>query len=827
MHERCSRHSEVAESRSLSEHCCVAGPGRTGAPLQAMRTAESANPPWRGRNPKDGAGEQEPMALAQDALWQSAVGADLLTALDGRAQWQALRATHPELLTGFLRHAVATVPYFQRLCQAGRLSPQPRLEDFLPVTRSDVAHDPWQFVSQALRGEECERFFTKTSGITAVPLTVLYDPAGWYELNHESYASLPAALLSRNMTLAEGELGVLQVTNEVTKPECSVIILSLDGAVFLRRAIGRDAGEDRMLVEALHQTDVPILYGKPNYLLDLADLVEAHGAAGGRPRVGLILVTGANLYADHRKRLASVFGCGVINGYSSAEGGVVALEGACHAGLHVRPPRVVEIRSAAGRLSRRGTGELVVTNPANWAMPFVRYRTGDWGTVVQRECGCGFRGTTIVRLAGRDVPAFEGPRGLVPTAELDEVLVPAGVKDFAITRRAASRYEVAWVPRLDGAADRQVVACLTRSLRRRLGPVAIEAHCVASVTGKGGKARRYINHETGRNRETGPSVWARTRGGARPWRCTERLMAPTELLAAAIAPSATLLAGTSGDGRIGVAAVRDGHLGWRTQGHVGLVQQLCFDATERGLYLAGEGRLCRWSVEAGAPTVIVPVAGAIASLAASPAGDLLGVGHADSTLALWAADLKACYLKVRYASGPIRSIAFPPDGEYVAISTHLGHIVFVDVSTGSELWRIAAEGFAARQLRYSPAAKLLAAAGQDGSVRVWHAPSASECLRLSPQSGRSAALAFSPKGDCLICANASGTASLWSVPEGERLGRLSVGPRPLSIALSHGGTCLSIGGRHGCASEYRQQRRSTARNLSEAPPGLRYAVAQT
>jgi phenylacetate-CoA ligase len=288
-----------------------------------------------------------------------------------------------------------------------------------------------------------------------------------------------------------GENGIVLVTNKRTHLRTTVPVVSMKAAMFRRLVIGRRAEEDAAAVQVLRTEPVPILYGKPTYLLELLELDRALGGMG-RIRPMVILVAGENLFEDDRARLEEWFGCVAYNSYASTEGGLLASECTHRTGLHVASRFVeMEVLTETGEVRREGTGELVLTNKLNWAMPFVRYRTGDWGTLRLLRCACGYEGPTLVELPGREARCFDTAHASrVDTHTLDRLFFELRVRAFQLIQRSPTRYLVRWAPGEEGVSPEKLQN-FAAELRRHLGEVDLEFESAPRLVERGGKNRRY------------------------------------------------------------------------------------------------------------------------------------------------------------------------------------------------------------------------------------------------------------------------------------------------------------------------------------------------
>jgi phenylacetate-CoA ligase len=130
----------------------------------------------------------------------------------------------------------------------------------------------------------------------------------------------------------------------------------------------------------------------------------AHEAlrSGTRLSIPFIVSVGEYLAPEVRDAAAQAFGSTIIDAFSSAEGGVMAVQCPESGLYHIQSEQVVfEILNDSGRLCAPGeTGEVVVTPLYGYATPLLRYRSGDF-VVAGPACGCGRVLPTIAAVAGR------------------------------------------------------------------------------------------------------------------------------------------------------------------------------------------------------------------------------------------------------------------------------------------------------------------------------------------------------------------------------------------------------------------------------------------
>lgn len=152
------------------------------------------------------------------------------------------------------------------------------------------------------------------------------------------------------------------------------------------------------------------IYGYASSIYFLSNWIEKHGV----DICGIkgIFTTSEKLYPHMRAQIEDVFGCDVYNTYGLNDGGVHAFECREHKGLHIPTERsIMEVVNENGEQLTNGDGKILATSLYNYSMPFIRYDTGDLGTITDQACSCG-RGYKLLKdVVGRSVDIFVTPDG--------------------------------------------------------------------------------------------------------------------------------------------------------------------------------------------------------------------------------------------------------------------------------------------------------------------------------------------------------------------------------------------------------------------------------
>jgi phenylacetate-CoA ligase len=127
-----------------------------------------------------------------------------------------------------------------------------------------------------------------------------------------------------------------------------------------------------------------VALGYASTIARFAEHLERTGASV--PPIAGVFTTAEKLYPQQRETISRVFGCGVFDCYGSSEVQNIASE--CpHGRMHVNSDFVI-LESIAEEGSH-APAPLLATSLWNLAMPFIRYRNEDCGTLVEGDCPCG------------------------------------------------------------------------------------------------------------------------------------------------------------------------------------------------------------------------------------------------------------------------------------------------------------------------------------------------------------------------------------------------------------------------------------------------------
>lgn len=166
------------------------------------------------------------------------------------------------------------------------------------------------------------------------------------------------------------------------------------------------------------------------------------------PKLREVRSFGEMLAPDLRDLCREAWGVPLTDTYSSQEVGYIALQCPQHEHYHVQAESLlVEILNDAGMSCAPGEiGRVVVTTLHNFAMPLIRYETGDYAEVGE-PCACGRGLPVLKRIMGRQRNLVTLPDGRKhwPSFPGSKWLAIAPVRQFQLIQRDLHSIEIRYV----------------------------------------------------------------------------------------------------------------------------------------------------------------------------------------------------------------------------------------------------------------------------------------------------------------------------------------------------------------------------------------------
>jgi hypothetical protein len=447
-------------------------------------------------------------------------------------------------------------------------------------------------------------------------------------------------------------------------------------------------------------------------------------------------------------------------------------------------------------LRDEGAGELVLTNMANWALPVIRYRTGDRATLKQ-GCECGYAGATLLELPARETENFRAGRDTITTREFDAVLCSQDVKQFQVTQVAPTEFAVVWIPSSTTASLDIMNEALRQRLEEAIPQATIRVRAVESITKPGGKVRRYISfsgppahppdlgHQQPRVIRAALNHAVEFAGATEPLSTViatagrhllkadaasgELLMEsykrfPYKLTCAALSSDASLFSAGDRSGAIHLCDTYSGMDLGQVGGDQASVTCIAFGGGAKQIVSGGaDGTVNVWDALTLEQTGRVRHrGGSIACVAASLDGTLLATADAAGRIRVWDA---SSFRQIRSFGGKanVLCIAFTPDGDALAGGCADHSVRLWDARSGRLLAVLAGHRRAVSALRFCPDAKTLVSGSLDGTLRVWHAWSGRHLSTLQGHRGAVRSVFVTADSRTIVSGGQDGTVRLWPI----------------------------------------------------------------
>jgi phenylacetate-CoA ligase len=303
------------------------------------------------------------------------------------------------------------------------------------------------------RGKLDKAWFSSTSsGSTGEPFRVHYDARAWALLKYLVKLRARAAC---GMRVSDRVALLDAIPPMPSKP--SPRLSQRVARISVLQPAGKVAAELRSFAP-------DIIYGLPSALLEAGRHLRQQGE---QLSTAAVFTSGELLQRSTRESLTAAFGAPVYDIYGTSETKEIAWE--CPAGnRHLNSDVVyMEAVDESGQSLPPGVeGDLVATLLVSTAMPLIRYRTGDRGSLLAGSCSCGCPMPLLGVVTGRaaDILVMQDGIRISPYALTCAIERIPGVLRYQVSQLDPARVRVRAI--LEAAADRTTVTAQVQSALR-------------------------------------------------------------------------------------------------------------------------------------------------------------------------------------------------------------------------------------------------------------------------------------------------------------------------------------------------------------------------
>jgi phenylacetate-CoA ligase len=390
-----------------------------------------------------------------------------------RSQWwpaEQIRRYQDSALLNIMRHAVSTVPFYQRLnIPADSITSSADLQRFPLIGKREVQQEPAAFIAA---GHDTKRLHaSRTSGSSGQPTTTYFDREAWlrdkYILKMRRVAATAGLPLMRRVVIVSEQRPAQLAAVTAASP------LGL-GVFFRQRFLSIHTPVQEHLAE-LARFRPHMIYAFPSYLLDL--ITTAERSRIPLPGIKVLYTSSEVLTAAMRSRIESAFRGRLFDVYGSTEFKEVAWQ--CAAGRYHLNFESVYIESP----STGPQSAVVLSTLSNHAMPLLRFSIGDSALFAGNSCQCGRHSAQLLAFTGRegDMISLPSQRRLSPYLLTTAIESESSILQYQIVQARVDAFRIDVVVRSPGqSAAWKSRVC--QEIERVVGePVHVEVREVEAI----------------------------------------------------------------------------------------------------------------------------------------------------------------------------------------------------------------------------------------------------------------------------------------------------------------------------------------------------------
>jgi phenylacetate-CoA ligase len=273
-----------------------------------------------------------------------------------------------------LDHAVKTTDFFKNYDKIKDLKN-------LPVINKNIIRESYNhFLSNVYKGKKLR--IVETTGSTGTPFQVVQ--------NSNKRKRVIAEVIHANMLIGYrvGTRYAWTITGSALDGENRIVLFVKNKVELSQNILDYDSIENIHKI-LLKDRKIELLMGHSSVLFDLAKHILALGTPASSFGIKGVLCLSEILYNKMRETIQQAFNCPVLTRYSNEECGVLAYECPTCRQFHLNSASYIFETLELDRdepVPYGASGRIVVTDLYNYALPMIRYDTGDIGIIASNSC---------------------------------------------------------------------------------------------------------------------------------------------------------------------------------------------------------------------------------------------------------------------------------------------------------------------------------------------------------------------------------------------------------------------------------------------------------
>lgn len=377
-----------------------------------------------------------------------------------KSQWfstHELREAQNRRLRALIEHSYRTVPYYRRIFRERKLRPDDvkDREDLhkLPILeRSDVQNNLKELISTDYPRRDMRR--GNTGGSTGEPLKFFTTK------ENRAWSNASRYLAWRWAGFEVGDKYACIFGSPIDLPRYTSMKGKLEGLVKRRISLNSYCCSETDMEKFAHKivkSKPEVIYGNAVPVAVMARFIEERGIKGIQAKS--VIIDSNQLFKREVETIERVFHCRVWWNYHNRENGTFASECSEHNGYHLFVQNFIFEFLREGSIVGPGeTGNIVVTDLHNCAMPFIRYEVGDVGTYSEEVCVCGRSLPLMPELQGRRCDILVTETGRLVSGlfyQFERFFDIANIRQFQIIQESRERILIKIVV-AEGYSDRDM-----------------------------------------------------------------------------------------------------------------------------------------------------------------------------------------------------------------------------------------------------------------------------------------------------------------------------------------------------------------------------------